>query len=78
MKDKSLELLTEEERKFYIEFMRCHTIGEIDELEKRWNKSNESKENNEILYYDMTVEEFCKKYNLVSLEDIMERNGIKW
>ena len=40
MKDKSLELLTEEERKFYNEFTLCHTMQEIDELENKWSKLN--------------------------------------
>lgn len=35
MKDKSLELLTEEERRFYNEFTRCLTMEEIDELKKK-------------------------------------------
>lgn len=77
MKDKSLELLTEEERRFYNEFTQCRTMEEIDELKKKWEKLNESHKNNEITHYDMTVEEFCKKYDLVSLEEIMERRGIK-
>lgn len=76
MKDKSLELLTEEERRFYNEFTQCRTMEEIDELEKKWEKLNESHKNNEITHYYMIVEEF-KKDDLVSLKEIMERRGIK-
>ena len=35
------------------------------------------KDNKEIPYYDMSVEEYCKKYGLVSLEEIMEKHGIQ-
>lgn len=77
MKDKSLELLTEEERRFYNEFTQCRTTEEIDELGKKWEKLNESHKNNKITHYDVIAEEFCKKYDLVSLEEIMERHGIK-
>ena len=48
MKDKSLELMTEEELKFHEEFTRCQNMEEIYELEKRWAKLNESRENNTI------------------------------
>ncbi|MBR5550816.1 MAG: hypothetical protein IKV83_02720 [Muribaculaceae bacterium] len=77
MKDKSLELMTEEGLKLYEEFTRCQNIEEIDELEKRWDKLNESRENNTIPHYDMTLEELCKRYNLVLFEDVMKKYGIK-
>ena len=69
MEDKSLDLLTEEGRKSYEEFTRCQSMEEIEELEKRWNKLNESRENT-IPNYDMTLEDFCKKYGLVSHEEV--------
>ena len=72
MKDKSLELMTEEELKFHEEFTRCQTMEEIFELEKRWNKLNESRENT-IPHYDMTLEELCKRYNLVLFEDVIKK-----
>jgi len=76
MEDKSLELLTEEGRKLHEEFTQCQSMEEIEELKKRWDKLNESRENNETPRVDMTAEEFCKKYGLVSLEEIKERHGI--
>lgn len=75
MKDKSLELMTEEELRFHEEFTRCQNMEEIDELEKRWNKLNESREN-KIPHYDMTLEELCKRYNLVLFEEVMKKYGI--
>ncbi|MBR5332535.1 MAG: hypothetical protein IKV32_04475 [Muribaculaceae bacterium] len=75
MKDKSLELMTEEGLKPYEEFTRCQNMEEIDELEKRWNKLNESREN-KIPHYDMTLEELCKRYNLVLFEEVMKKYGI--
>ena len=77
MEDKSLELLTEEGRKFYEEFTQCQSMEEIEELEKRWNKLNESRENNEIPHLDMTLEEFDAKYKLATLEDIQRKMGWK-
>ena len=70
MEDKSLELLTEEGRKFYEEFTQCQNMKEINKLEKKWNKLNESHENNTIPHYDMTLEEFDKKYKLKSHEEV--------
>ena len=72
-----LQSLTEEQRKLHEEFMRCETQEDIDAFFEKVEKYNESRKNQEIPYYDMTFEEYCKKYNLVSLEEIMERNGIK-
>jgi len=69
MEDKSLELLTENERKLHEEFTQCQNMQEIEELEKRWNKLNESRNNN-IPNYDMTLEEFCRKYGLVTHEEV--------
>ncbi len=70
MEDKSLELLTEEGRRFYDEFTRCETMEEIEELGKKWSKLNESQENNVIPHYDMTLEELDEKYGLVSHEEV--------
>ena len=70
MKDKSLELMTEEQLKFHEEFTRCQNMEEIYELKKRWEKLNESRENNTIPHYDMTLEEFDKKYKLKSHEEV--------
>ena len=77
MADKILEILTEEERKLHEEFVNCKDWEEVEEFLKKVEKLDKSNEDDEIPYYDMTIEEFCKKYNLVSLEEIMERNGIK-
>ena len=73
MEDKILELLTEEERKLHDEFTRCETMEEIEELEKKWNKLNESQENKAIPHYDMTLEELDKKYGLVSHEEVWKK-----
>lgn len=70
MKDKSLELMTEEQLKFHEEFTCCQNMEEIYELEKRWAKLNESRENNTIPHYDMTLEEFDEKYKLKSHEEV--------
>ena len=73
MKDNFLELLTEEERELHEEFMNCETQEDIDAFFEKVEKYNESRKNNEIPYYDMTAEEYCKKYNLVTLEDAMKK-----
>lgn len=75
MKDKSLELMTEEELKFHEEFTRCQTMEEVYKLEKRWSKLNESRENNTIPYYDMTLEEFRIKYHTTSHEEMRKKLG---
>lgn len=77
MKDKSLELMTEDELKFHEEFTRCQNMEEIYELEKQWEKLNESRKNNTIPHYDMTLEEFDKKYKLKSHEEVWENRFCK-
>ena len=72
MKDKSLELMTEEELKFHEEFTCCQNMEEIYELKKRWEKLNESREN-KIPHYDMTLEEFRAKYHTTSHEEMKKR-----
>lgn len=74
MKDKSLELMTEEELKFHEEFTCCQNMEEIYELEKRWEKLNESRENT-IPHYDMTLEEFRAKYHTTSYEEMKKKMG---
>ncbi len=76
MEDKILELLTEEERKLHDEFTRCETMEEIEELERKWNKLNESQENKTIPRYDMTLEEFRAKYNTTSYEEMKKKMGM--
>lgn len=75
MEDKMLELLSEEGRKFHEEFTRCQTMEEIDELKERWDRLNESRNDKTSPHYDMTLEEFDKKYNLSSHEEVWERMG---
>lgn len=75
MKDKSLELLTEEELKFHEEFTRCQSVEEIDELEKKQRRLYESQGNQSIPHYDMTLEEFRAKYHTTSHEEIMKKMG---
>ena len=77
MEDKSLELLTEEERKFHEEFTQCQSMEDIEELEKRWNKLRETRGEEEIPHLDMTLEEFDAKYKLATLEDIQRKMGWK-
>ena len=73
MKDKSFELFSDEELRFHEEFTHCQTMEEIDELEKRWTKLNESRENKSIPHYYMTLEELDKKYKLKSHEEVWEK-----
>jgi len=77
MEDKSLELLTEEERKLHEEFEQCKSLEEVEAFIKKVEKLNESCENNEIPHYDMTLEEFDAKYKLATLEDIQRKMGWK-
>lgn len=74
MEDKSLELLTEEGRRFYDEFTRCETWEEVEEFLKRWEEYEASREPEEIPHYDMTLEEFDKKYGLLSPEEVWKRH----
>ena len=76
MKDKSLELMTEEQLKFHEEFTCCQNMEEIYELKKRWEKLNESRKNNTIPHYDMTLEEFRAKYHTTSYEEMKKRMGM--
>lgn len=77
MDEKSLESLTEGQRKLHEEFTKCQNWDELEALYKKMEKLNESCNDNWIPPVDMTAEEFCKKYGLVSIEEIMERNGIQ-
>lgn len=77
MEDKTLELMTEGQRKLHEEFTQCQNWDELEALYKKMEKLNESCNDNGIPRVDMTAEEFCKKYGLVSIEEIMERNGIQ-
>ena len=70
MEDKSLELLTEAERRFFDEYHRCQNEEEIQVLIERENRLNESRENKEIPHLDMTLEELKEKYGLISHEDV--------
>lgn len=70
MKDKSWELMTEEEIAFFEAFHNCKTDEEVLELMEREKKLNESRENNEIPHLDMTLEEFIEKYGLILHEEV--------
>lgn len=48
-------------------------MEDFDELEKRWNKLNDSIGNNTIPHYDMTLEEFRAKYHTTSYEEMKKR-----
>lgn len=73
MSSKSIEMLTEEQRKLHEEFTRCQNWEEVEEFLKKVEMINESQENNEIPYYDMTLEEYCKKYNCKTLDEVMKK-----
>ena len=73
MKDNFLELLTEEDRKFYEEFMQCKNMEEICLFEKKWNAINESRKNHTLPNYDMTLEGMDKKYKLFSHEEVWKK-----
>ena len=73
MSNKSIEMLTEEQRKLHEEFTRCQNWEEVETFLKKVEKLNESHENNEIPYCDMTIEEYCKKYNLKTLDEVMKK-----
>ena len=73
MEDKSLELLTEEQRKLHEEFTQCQNWDEVQEFLKKVKKLNESRKNNEIPHLDMTLEEFRAKYHTVSYEDVKRK-----
>lgn len=75
MEDKSLEFLTEEELALHKEFHCCKTEEELNKFIEKVEILNESHENNEIPHLDMTLEEFCEKYNCTKLDDIMKRYG---
>lgn len=75
MEDKSLELLTEEERKLHDEFVQCQNEEELQEFLKKEEALNESQENQEIPHLDMTYEEFLKQYHCVDSEELMKKYG---
>ena len=68
-----LQSLTEEERKLHEEFMRCETQEDIDAFFEKVEKYNESRKNQEIPYYDMTIEEYRKKFHTTSYEEMKKR-----
>lgn len=70
MRDKSWELMTEEEIAFFEAFHNCKTDEEVLELMEREQKLNESRENNEIPHLDMNLEEFTEKYGLILHEEV--------
>ena len=76
MEDKSLELMSDDGLKLLQEFRNCQSREDFDELEKRWNKFNESSGSNTIPHYDMTLEEFRAKYHTTSYEEMKKRMGM--
>ena len=73
MSGKSIEMLTEEQRKLHEEFTHCQNWEEVEEFLKKVEMINESQENNEIPYYDMTIEEYRQKFNTTSYEDMKKK-----
>ena len=78
MEDKSLELMTEEQRKLHEEFTQCQNWEEVEIFLKKVEKLNESRGNEKIPHLDMTLEEFDAKYKLATLEDIQRKMGRNW
>ena len=75
MEDKSFELLSENGRRLLEEYRLCQNEKEIQSLIEKQKKLNESRGPQEIPNFDMTLEEFCEKYNCTKLDDIMKRYG---
>ena len=73
MADKILEILTEEERKLHEEFVNCKDWAEVEEFLKKVENLDKSKEDDEIPYYDMTIEEYRKKFHTTSYEEMKKR-----
>jgi hypothetical protein len=73
MNNKSIKLLTEKQRKLHEEFTRCQNWEEVQEFLKKVETLNESIENNEIPYYDMTIEEYRQKFKTTSYEDMKKK-----
>lgn len=69
MEDKSLELLTSEQRKLHEEFKLCKTEEDFQRWEKKAKSINESQAAKRGRL-DMTLEEFDAKYKLATYEDI--------
>ncbi|MGM9745555.1 MAG: hypothetical protein ACI30H_01140 [Paludibacteraceae bacterium] len=76
VRDKSFELMTEEQRKFHEEFHNCKTYEEVEALMEREQKLNESRKNNDIPHLDMTLEEFRKKYHTKPLSEGFKKYGL--
>lgn len=68
-------LLTEDDEK-YLSMFDNMTYGQIVEYHKNHPKPiNENHSN--IPYLDMSIEEMCKKYDLVDITDFLKNNGVK-
>ncbi|MGN0993018.1 MAG: hypothetical protein ACI4PE_03770 [Bacilli bacterium] len=77
-RDKSFELMTEEDIAFFEAFHNCKTDEEIDALIEQERKLNESRKNNDIPHLDMTLDEIKEKYGLISHEDVWKSIFDKW
>ena len=75
MEDKSLELLTPEQRKLHEEFVNCKTQEDVDRVIEKTRILSESLSEPET-YLDMTLEEFDNKYHLAKYEDVKEKMGL--
>ena len=71
--ESTLDLMTEEQRKFHEEFTQCQNWEELEALFEREEKLKESRKNDEIPHLDMTLEEFRAKYHTVSYEDVKRK-----
>jgi len=76
MEDKSLDLLTEEQRKLHEEFTQCQNWEEVEIFLKKVEKLKGSRENEDIPHYDMTYDEFLSKYQCVDAEEMRKKYGI--
>ncbi|MCQ2198256.1 MAG: hypothetical protein MJZ19_00875 [Paludibacteraceae bacterium] len=76
MNNNTLFMLTEEEMKLHEEFHQCQNEEELEEFMKKVEILNESRENNEIPHLNMTLEEYCTKFNSVPYEEIRRKMNI--
>jgi hypothetical protein len=75
MEDKSVELMTEGQRKLHEEYTQCQNWDELEALYKKVEKLKESRGEEEIPHLDMTLEEFRAKYHTKPLEEVLHKYG---
>lgn len=66
------EILSEEEKEYFRKSQSCRSSEERKKLIMEDQRLQESNSDIEYPYVDMSLEEFCAKYNLI------ERDDFKW